>query len=78
MLDGSFAAGGHLAVVAIVDVVVVIYVAAEVFRSVEPRAGPDENTAGEPFRTVVAIRGAGVWRVVVIAVRAHGSGSDAY
>ena len=78
MLDCFFASGWHLAVVAVVDVEVVINVAAEVFSAVEPRAGSNEDTAGEPLRTVVAIGSAGVGRVVVIAVWAHGSRSDTY
>jgi hypothetical protein len=78
VLDGFFAAGWHRAVVAGVDVEVVVDVAAEVLRAVEPGAGPDEDAAGEPLRTVVAMRSAGVGRVIVIAVGAHGGRSDAY
>jgi len=77
MLDGSFVAGWHGAMVAVVDVKVVVDVATEVLRAVEPRACSDEDAIGEPLWTVVAIGGAGVGRVVVIAVRAHGGGSDA-
>jgi hypothetical protein len=78
VLDGFFAAGWHGAVVAGVDVKVVVDVAAEVLRAVEPGASTDEDAAGEPLRTVVAIRSAGIGRVIVIAVGAHGCRSDAY
>ena len=37
----------------------------------EPRAGSDEHTAGEPLGPVVAVRGTIVWGEVVVTVRAH-------
>jgi hypothetical protein len=53
----------------------VIYMAAKVFSAVKPRASTDEDTAGEPFRTVVAVGSTGVGSEVVIAVRACGFGT---
>src|ERR1700680_3001172 len=50
--------------------------AAKVFISVKPRASTDEDTAGEPFRTVVAVGSTGVRSEVVVAVRACGFGTD--
>jgi hypothetical protein len=59
-----------------VDIETVIYMAAKVFIAVKPRAGTDEDTAGEPFRTVVAVGSTGVRSEVVVAVRARGFGTD--
>jgi len=55
-----------------VDIEMVIYMAAKVIRAVKPRTGTDEDSAGEPFRTVVAVGSTGVRSEVVIAVRACG------
>jgi hypothetical protein len=49
----------------------VINVAVEVVGAMEPRAGSDEHTAGEPLGPVVAVRGTIVWGEVVVTVRAH-------
>jgi hypothetical protein len=59
-----------------VDIETVIYMAAKVVGAVKPRAGTDEDTADEPFRTVVAVGSTGVRREIVIAVRASGFGTD--
>jgi len=59
-----------------VDIEMVIYMAAKVFIAVKPRASTDEDTAGEPFRTVVAVGSTGVRSEVVVAVRACGFGTD--
>ena len=74
-------AGGHGAVVAVVRVVAVIYVAIEATRTVEPGAGADEETAGEPVGAVVAVGSAVIGGVVEIPVRADRgwpSDADAY
>jgi len=39
-----------------------------------PRSGADEDAAGEPIRSVIAVGGAGVRIIVVIAIGADGSG----
>jgi hypothetical protein len=39
-----------------------------------PRAGADEDAAHEPVRSVIAVGGAGVRIIVVIAIGADGSG----
>src|SRR5260370_42191724 len=54
----------------------VINVAAEVVGAVEPRAGPHERAAVEPLGYVVPIRGAVVWGIVVVAIRASRLCSD--
>jgi hypothetical protein len=70
------AAVRYRASIATVDIETVIYMAAKVIRAVKPRASADEDTAGEPFRTVVAVGSTGVRSEVVIAVRACGFGAD--
>jgi hypothetical protein len=59
-----------------VDIEMVIYMAAKVIRAVKPGASADEDTAGEPFRTVVAVGSTGVRSEVVVAVRACGFGTE--
>jgi hypothetical protein len=62
--------------VTVVNIEMVIYMAAKVGRAVKPRASTDEDTTAEPFRAVVAVGSTGVRSVVVVAVRACGFGSD--
>jgi hypothetical protein len=50
-------------------VIPVVDVAIEASRSVEPRAGANEETAIEPIRSIVAIRGAAIRGIVVISIR---------
>ena len=45
-------------------------------KAMEPRTGADENAAGEPARTVVAIRRAIVRVIAIVSVLAHGSRAD--
>ena len=56
-----------------VNVVVVIYMAVEMFGAVEPRACTNEDAAGEPLGAVVAIGSAAIGGVVVVTVWAHGA-----
>jgi hypothetical protein len=74
---GVIAAVRYRASITTVGIEMVIYMAAKVFRAVKPRASTDEDTAAEPFRTVVAVGSTGVRSEVVIAVRACGFGTDA-
>jgi hypothetical protein len=68
----SFLAGfWHWAFVAVIGMEVVVHVAAEVVRTVKPRANADEDAAIKPFWTVVACRGASVRSNVVVAVGAY-------
>ena len=46
----------------------VVYMAMEVIGTVKPRAGADEDATSEPLRAVIAIRSAGVWCVIVVAI----------
>jgi hypothetical protein len=71
-----FAAGREWAFVTVVGMVVVIYVSAEVVRTMEPATGSDEDSAIEPLRAVIAIRGAVVGRNIVVAIGTVRGGSD--
>jgi hypothetical protein len=73
-----FAGVRILTVIAVVRVVMSVDVAVEVGGAMEPGACSDEDAAGEPLRAVVTVRGAAVGRGFVVAVRACGSGTDAY
>src|SRR5580700_5190136 len=73
---GFLAALRSGAAVAVVRVVTVIYVALKILGAVKPRASADENAAGKPFRTVIAVRSAAVGSGVVITVGTLGSDSD--
>ena len=73
---GSFTAMRIRAVVAVIGMEVGIDVAVEVFGTVEPGAGADEDTAVEPLRAVVAVGRAVVGRNGVVAVGADGGGAD--
>ena len=61
----------HRPVVALAIVEMMIDVPVEVFRTVIPRSRADENTAGEPFGSVVPVRGAIIGRYFVISVGAN-------
>jgi hypothetical protein len=63
-------------VVAVMWIVVVIYVAVEIVLAVEPWAGSDENAATEPLGAIVAIGGALIRRIIVVAVGANRRCSD--
>jgi hypothetical protein len=57
--------------VSMVWVEMLIYMSVEMVRSVEPRARSKKNSSPEPFRTIVAIRSALIWRVVEVPIRAR-------
>jgi hypothetical protein len=66
----------HGSFIAVFRMEVVIHVPMEVFGSVEPGAGADKDASVEPFRTVVAGRSTGIWRNVIVTVRAVRRDSD--
>jgi len=80
VLHGYGAALRITPAIALAIVEVMVNVAVEVLRSVEPTAGPDEDSAVEPLRAIVAIRSAIVRRSFVVPIRAHGrfSNADSY
>ncbi len=75
---GFFATCGVGAVIAVLGVVVVVDGTAEVLGAVEPGAGSDEDSAGEPLGAVVAVGSAVIGRDGVVAVWALGGYADAY
>src|SRR5258708_6338228 len=70
VVEGLLSTRGMWTHVAVMWIVAVINVAAEVVGAVEPRAGSDEHAVVEPPGPVVPIWGAVVWRVVVVTIRA--------
>jgi hypothetical protein len=58
--------------VSVMNIEMVVHVAAKVSRAVEPRAGTNENAAVEPLRTVVAVGSAVIRREVIVAIRTCG------
>jgi hypothetical protein len=78
VVERNGAAFRHRTVVAVVWVIAVINVAVEAVRAVEPWAGADEHSTGEPVRAVVAIGGAVVGRIVVVAIRADWGRAEVY
>ena len=61
----------HRTMIAVVRVEVVVDVAVEVCRTMEPWARADEDAAVEPPRPVIAVRSAGVRCVIEIAIWAN-------
>ena len=78
MFDRLLVMDGVRAVISVTGVEVIVHVAMEIMRTMEPGPRPDKHSAGEPFRPVIAVRGAAVGRGFVVAVRACGSYADAY
>jgi hypothetical protein len=71
MVDWVLATPRRRPVVALAIVKMVVYVAIEVIRPMKPRTSPDKYATGEPFRTVITIRRAGIRGFFVIAVGAN-------
>jgi hypothetical protein len=61
----------HRAYITVVRIIAIINVAVEAMRAVEPRASADEHPANEPIGPIVAIRSAGVRRIVKVPIRTH-------
>ncbi len=62
--------------VAVIGMEVVVYMAVEVSGTVKPWASTDEDTAGEPLRTVISVGGAAIGWGFIVAVGAVGGDSD--
>jgi hypothetical protein len=75
-VGSSFASLRRSALIAVLAVKAIIHVAVEVAASVIPRAGSNEGASVKPFGTVVAVRGASVRIIVIVAIRAGRSDSD--
>jgi hypothetical protein len=75
----SFAAVGIRTVIAMVDIVVIIYVAIKMFGAMKPWTCTDEDAPStKPLWTVVAVGRTGIRSVVVITVGAHWSCANIY
>ena len=71
------AAAREVAMISVVRIEVTIYVTAKIaIVSVIPGTSPNERPVGEPFRAIVAVRRALIWRVIIVAVRTCRFGSD--
>jgi hypothetical protein len=77
VVEGLGTAFRHWTCVSVARIVAVVYVPVEAAVAVVPRAGADEDSAGEPVGAIVAVRGAGIWGVVKVSVGAYGRSSDA-
>ena len=76
MIEGFVSAFRMWTNVAVMRIEAIINVAVEVVRTVEPRAGSDEHAARKPLWPIVPVRGATVWGVVIVAIRARRLCSD--
>jgi hypothetical protein len=54
----------------VMNIEMVVHVAAKVARTVKPRAGANEDAARKPLRAVVAVGSAVVWSKVIVAIGA--------
>ena len=73
-LFGLLATAWHLALIAIVWIVAVIYLSMKIGAAMKPGAGADENVRTKPFWTVVACRSAvirGGFKVAVRTIRGY-------
>jgi hypothetical protein len=66
------------AFIAVVGMKMVVDVALEVVRAMEPWASTNEDTARKPFRTVIPVWSTTVRSSVIVTVRAVGGGSNVY
>lgn len=73
---GLLAALRHRPFIAVIGMETVVYVTVEAVGPVKPWTSADEYAAGEPFGAVIAVRGAGVGRDVIVAVGTIRSHAD--
>ena len=73
---GFFATGWLWAVIAVLGMETVIYVAVEACSAMKPRASANEDAAGKPFWAVVAVGRAVVRRDIIVAVGTFRRDSD--
>jgi hypothetical protein len=78
VLRWTLAARGPGPAVALTKVEAMINVSIETIRAVEPRSCPDEYTAREPLRTIVAVWSAVIRRDFIVSVRTNRRFSDAH
>jgi hypothetical protein len=68
--------GWPRAVIAVLRMEVIVYVAAETFRTMKPRTRADEDAAGKPLGAVVAVGSAVVGSDVIVTVGTYRRDSD--
>ena len=73
---GSFTASWLGAAIAVLGMEAIVYMAAETFRTMEPRARANEDAAGKPLRAVVAVGSALIGRDIIIAIGTYRRDSD--
>jgi hypothetical protein len=76
VIEGPVTMLRNWTVIAVMWIEAVVHVAVEVVGAMEPRAGSDKDTAGEPLRPIVPVRGAAIRGVVEVTVRASRRHSD--
>jgi hypothetical protein len=76
VIEGPVTMLGNWTAVAVMWVEAVVHVPLEVVRAMEPGAGSDKDTAAEPLRPVVPVRGAAIRGVVEVTVWAGRRHSD--
>jgi hypothetical protein len=64
------------AIIAVLRMETVIYVASEVVSAMKPRANANEDATGKPFRAVITVGGAVVWSDVIVTVGTFRRDSD--
>jgi hypothetical protein len=77
MVERLLAVAGHRPMVAMPWIEAVVHVAVKAVRPMKPRTRTEEQPANEPIRTIVAIRGTIIRRIVEVPVRAHRRRSNA-
>jgi len=71
MLGRTLAARRESARVSLAIVEMMVNMAVEISRAVKPGSRADKNSAGEPFRAIITVRGAIVRRLLVVTVRTN-------
>jgi hypothetical protein len=65
---GGLATCREWAFITVVGMEAVVYMAHEVFRTVEPWANPDEDAAGKPIRAIVTVGRTVIRRDIVVPI----------
>jgi hypothetical protein len=73
---GPIATGWPWAIITVLRMKTVIYVAMEIGRAVKPRASTNEDASRKPLRAIVPIGGTFVRRGIVVPIRTHRRNSD--
>ena len=63
-----FTAGGHYTVIAVMWIEMIVHMAMESMRAMEPWAGSNEDPIHKPRRSIISVRGAVIGRKVVITI----------